>query len=94
MSGITHREDCPCCGLTIRSSTGPFPPFQPVPVTEDVRRDLWRFFGEPNPDLMQASWPALPDSSVRFPRTRLPELQDTPFVRAFLVWRERQRRRP
>lgn len=65
-----------------------------LPLTEDVRRDLWQFFGASPEDaaLRSGSWPSLPDDAVLYPARELPVLRlDTPFGLAFRQWRNEAR---
>ena len=84
-----HTRFCPTCGQHQTSSTEPFPPFKPVPLTVEVCRDLWLYFGEELHTIANGAWPSLPPGSVCYPIERPPELLDTPFTRAFLAWRTR-----
>ena len=86
---MRHVRYCPTCGNHKSSSTEPFPPFQPIPLTPEVRKDLWVYFGEEPYVFNDGSWPSLPAASVNYPRERIPELLNTPFTRAFLAWRIR-----
>jgi hypothetical protein len=86
MSRIDYREKCPTCGSETWCGFEAPPQFQPVPLTVDLRADLWRYFGENYND---GGWPSLPPESVRINMGRMPDLLDTPFTRAFLVWRTR-----
>ncbi len=63
---------------------------KPIPLTEDVRRDLWLFFGETNIGPDTPNWPALPVTAIAYPRGSLPVLTDCPFTRAFMAWRSSQ----
>ena len=62
-----------------------------LPLTEDVRRDLWRFFGESDADATRLSggWPGLHETALVYAKSApLPSLRlDTPFGRAFLLFR-------
>lgn len=61
----------------------------PLPLTPEVRADLWRFFGMADADATAEAenydGPELPNGGV----TRAGDaLTDTPFARAFVAWRE------
>lgn len=63
-------------------------------LTEDVRRDLWQFFGASAEDasLRAGSWPTLSDDALVYPPRSLPALRlDTPFGLAFRQWRDEVR---
>jgi len=61
----------------------------PYPLTPEVRADLWRYFGDPNPPAPEdaGGWPSLPPDAIT-PSGTPPCLTDTPFARAFVAWRE------
>ena len=61
----------------------------PYPLTPEVRADLWRFYGDPNPPAPEdaGGWPSLPPGAIT-PSGTPPCLTDTPFARAFVAWRE------
>jgi hypothetical protein len=62
-----------------------------LPLTEDVRRDLWQFFGASPDDavLRAASWPSLSDDALVYSKQKPPALRlDTPFGLAFSQWRD------
>ena len=61
----------------------------PYPLTPEVRADLWRYFGDPNPPAPEdaGGWPSLPPGAIT-PSGTPPCLTDTPFARAFVAWRE------
>lgn len=63
-----------------------------LPLTPDVRCDLWEYFGETPEDAerMSGAWPQLPTPAVDY--TGSPKLCiDTPFGRAFAAWRQERR---
>lgn len=67
-------------------------PFQPIPLDQNTRYDLWRFLGDTRPSDMidaEAKYPRLPPFAIREAHDgHFAELMDTPFTRAFLAWRE------
>lgn len=71
------------------------PDLSPLDLTEDVRHDLWLFFGETEADAtrMSGGWPGLHESALEYRKEASPRLRlDTPFGQAFSAFRAQIRR--